>query len=105
MRNYFDYLQSKQLKIFYINSFEKKSDIRSFIDSINTEKIKKIVCLNPEDNYLERRIKVSCKKKGLKFEFYDNPAFINSREKFKRIFQNREKNYFKHHFISLKGLD
>ena len=38
MRNYFDYLQSKQLKIFYINSFEKKSDIRSFIDSINTEK-------------------------------------------------------------------
>ena len=62
MRNYFDYLQSKQQKYFTLIR-SKKSDIRSFIDSINTEKIKKIVCLNPEDNYLERRIKVSCKKR------------------------------------------
>ena len=98
MKNYFDYLESKQLKTFYINSFEKTSDIRSFIDSINTEKIKKIVCLNPEDNYLERRIKESCKKKSLKFEFYDNPAFINSREKLKGFFRTEKKKLFQTSF-------
>ena len=98
MKNYFDYLESKQLKTFYINSFEKKSDIRSFIDSINTEKIKKIVCLNPEDNYLERRIKESCKKKSLKFEFYDNPAFINSREELKGFFRTEKKKLFQTSF-------
>ena len=98
MKNYFDYLKSKQLKIHYINSFEKTSDIRNFIKSIDTKKVKKIVCLNPEDNYLERRIKVSCKEKGLKFEFYDNPAFINSRENLKGFFRPDKKKLFQTSF-------
>ena len=57
----------------------KKSDIRNFIISLDTKKIREIVCLNPEDNYLERRIKDSCKKIGLSVKFYNNPMFINTR--------------------------
>ena len=98
MKNYFEYLKSKQFKTYYINSFDRKSDIRTFIKNLNTEKIKKIVCLNPEDNYLERRIKETCKKKDLKFEFYDNPAFINNREKLKGFFRPEKKKLFQTSF-------
>ncbi len=98
MKNYFDYLQSKNLKTYYINSFDRTSDIRIFIKNINTKKIKKVVCLNPEDNYLERRIKETCKNKGLKFEFYDNPAFINNRESLKGFFRPEKKKLFQTSF-------
>ena len=69
MKNSFDYLKSKHLQVHYIQSFDKKSDIRNFITCLDTKKIREIVCLNPEDNYLERRIKESCKKIGLSVKF------------------------------------
>ena len=98
MKNYYDYLKSKELDIKYINSFEERSDIREFISRINKSQVKEVLCLNPEDNFLERRIKESCNKKGLNVKFYDNPLFINSRENLKPFFRSDKKKFFQTSF-------
>ena len=69
MKNYFDFLLSKQLEIQYIESCNENSDIKEFVSNLDSKEIKEIVCFNPEDNYLERRIKESCDKKGLGLSF------------------------------------
>jgi len=104
MKNYFDYLKSKHLQIHYIESFDKKSDIRNFITCLDTKKIREIVCLNPEDNYLERRIKESCKKIGLSVKFYNNPLFINTRENLKTFFKTDKKKFFQTSFYKSERL-
>ena len=104
MRNYYDYLKLKKLDVTYINSYEKNSDIRNFISSINTDEIKTIKCLNPEDNYLERRLSISCQKRGLNIYFYENPLFINSRKKLKSFFRSDKKKYFQTSFYKSERL-
>ena len=104
MKNYFNYLKNKKLEVKYVNSYEKKSDIRHLIKNVDSRKINKIVCINPEDNYLERRIIESCKKKGLSVQFFDNPAFINNREDLKSFFRKEKKKLFQTSFYKSERL-
>ena len=104
MKNYFDILKSQSLNVFYINSYEKNSDIREFISTINPQKVQIIKCLNPEDNYLERRLSESSHKKGLKIQFYNNPAFINKREDLTEFFRKDKKKLFQTSFYKSERL-
>ena len=104
MKNYFDFLKSRSLNVFYINSYEENSDIRHFISNINTQEINLIKCLNPEDNYLERRILESCLKKGIEIQFYDNPSFINSRKNLQSFFRKDKKKLFQTSFYKSERL-
>ena len=92
------------MEIQYIESWDVKSDIRKFISNLDSKKIKEIVCFNPEDNYLERRIKESCDKKGLKVKFYDNPLFLNNRENLKAFFRSDKKKLFQTSFYKSERL-
>ena len=47
------------------------------MDKVNLIKMYKN---DPEDNYLERRLKESCKKQNIKIEIFNNPAFINTKQ-------------------------
>ena len=104
MKNYYDYLIKKNLMVKYVNSYEKNSDVRNFIKNINSKKIKNIVCINPEDNYLEKRIIKECKKKGLNVMFYNNPSFINNREDLKTFFKKDKKKLFQTSFYKSERL-
>jgi deoxyribodipyrimidine photolyase-related protein len=55
MKNYYDFLVLKGLKVNYINSNDENSDIRKFIDQLTSTEIDKIQCIDPEDNWLEKR--------------------------------------------------
>ena len=75
MKNYYDFLVLKGLKVNYINSNDENSDIRKFIDQLNSTEIDKIQCIDPEDNWLEKRLRESSKKKGIDLVLLENPAF------------------------------
>ncbi len=104
MKNYFDFLLSKQLEIQYIESYNENSDIRKFVSNLDSKEIKEIVCFNPEDNYLERRIKESCDKKGFRVKFYDNPLFLNNRANLKTFFRSDKKKLFQTSFYKSERL-
>ena len=104
MKNYYDFLEKKQLDINYVNSYEKTSDIRHFISNIDNQKHKVIRCLNPEDNYLERRLIESCKNNGLEIQFHNNLGFINSREDLSTFFRKDKKKLFQTSFYKSERL-
>ena len=55
MKKYYDYLKTKNFKVQYINSFDKKSDIRFFMDSLD-DQVTDINIYNPVDDWLLKRI-------------------------------------------------
>ena len=76
MKNYYDFLKNKNFEVYYINSYDENSDIRKFIKNQDNNEVNLIKCIDPEDNYLERRLKDSCKKQNIKIEFLNNPRSI-----------------------------
>ena len=105
MKNYYDFLSLKKIDVNYINSYEDKSDIRKFIDGLDSNEINKIKCIDPEDNWLEKRLKKACEKKGIEIQLFENPLFINSKKELESFFRKDKKNYFKLHFIRQKEID
>ena len=105
MRNYYDFLKNKNFEVYYINSFDDNSDIRKFIKNLDNDEVDLIKCIDPEDNYLERRLKESCKKQNIKIEIFNNPAFINTKEDLSTFSEKIKRNYFKPLFTNLKKSD
>ena len=98
MKNYYDFLKNKNFEVFYINSYEDNSDIRKFIKNQANNEVESIKCIDPEDNYLERRLKESCIKQNIKIQIYNNPAFINTKEDLSTFFRKDKKKLFQTSF-------
>merc|ERR1712078_376581 len=60
MKSYERFLQKNSFDIKYIDSTEKFSDIRSFIENLDSIKI-----YDPVDNWLSKRIIDTCKLKNI----------------------------------------
>ncbi len=104
MIHYKNFLEDLEINVNYIESSEEISDIRKFILSLEND-INKIHLINPIDNYLERRIKSSCKKKGIQSVFYENPSFINNEELMKKFFRKDKKKFFHMNFYKEQRID
>ena len=98
MKNYYDFLSLKKIDVNYINFFEEKSDIRKFIDGLDPNEINKIKCIDPEDNWLEKRLKKACEKKGIEIQLFENPLFINSKKELESFFRKDKKKLFQTSF-------
>jgi deoxyribodipyrimidine photolyase-related protein len=98
MKNYYDFLSLKKIDVNYINSYEDKSDIRKFIDGLDSNEINKIKCIDPEDNWLEKRLKKACEKKGIEIQLFENPLFINSKKELESFFRKDKKKLFQTSF-------
>ena len=62
MKSYERFLQKNSFDIKYIDSTEKFSDIRSFIENLDSN-INSIKIYDPVDNWLSKRIIDTCKLK------------------------------------------
>ena len=104
MIHYKNFLEDLDINVNYIESSEEISDIRKFILSLEND-IDKIHLINPIDNYLERRIKSSCEKKGIQSILYENPSFINNEELMKKFFREDKKKFFHMNFYKEQRID
>ncbi len=98
MKNYYDFLSLNKIDVNYINSFEEKSDVRKFVDGLDPSEIKIIKCIDPEDNWLEKRLKRACEKKGIEVQLFENPLFINSKKDLEPFFREDKKKLFQTSF-------
>ena len=83
MKFYEDFLQNKKLKVNYIDSTSKLSDVRKLIPYLKKIGIKEIHLADVVDNWLEKRIKQTVEKFGLKLNKYPSPCFLNSKNEIK----------------------
>jgi deoxyribodipyrimidine photolyase-related protein len=97
MKYYHSLLLQKNLSVEYIESHEPDADIRILIDRLSKEGIKMIICTDPSDDWLMRRIKKSTAKHGIKTEILPNPNFITSTDEAGLFFDGRKK-YFQTDF-------
>ena len=95
MKNYENYLLSKGIDVAYIETKNQESDIRIFLDKINVTEIN---IYNPEDNWLEKRIKKSCKKNNIKINIEENPLFLTARDDLLPFFNPEKKKLFQTSF-------
>jgi len=92
MQKYKDYLSNNNIKVIYINSYEKNSDIREFLRSLD-KSINHINIYDPIDNYLNKRILNNLRDR--KISIFNNPSFINTNNDLK-VFFKTDKKFFSH---------
>lgn len=91
MKFYEEYLQSKNIKVVYIDSSNELSDIRRLIPYLKSQHVEAIGYIDTTDNWLEERIRKACQIDNIKAVKYDSPLFINSAKEVKEYFRNKTK--------------
>ena len=87
MKYYENLLQEKKVNVVYIESQSELSDIMVLLPILAKQKVKEIHCIQPEDDWLEQRLKKGCKESNLKLIIYSSPLFINTGESIKPFFE------------------
>ena len=103
MKSYERFLQKNSFNINYIDSTEKISEIKTFIENLDSN-IKSIKIYDPVDNWLSKRINDTCKLKNINVEVYDNPLFINKNEDLSSFFRSDKKKFFQTSFYKQQRL-
>jgi deoxyribodipyrimidine photolyase-related protein len=103
MLKYFDFLNTKNIKANYISSYEPRSDIRTFIAQLNKD-IKTINVINPDDNWLEKRLSKSTKSKNIELKFHENKSFITPKSELAPFFRSDKKKLFQTSFYKSQRL-
>ena len=78
MKCYAAFLEAEGFKVEYIESTDKRNDIRELISFLKKEKVKIIHVTEVVDDWLNRRIIKCCEENEIKIKQYIAPAFLNS---------------------------
>ncbi len=97
MKCYAEFLEEAGFKVEYIESTDKRNDVRELISSLKKDKIEAIHFTEVVDDWLNKRIINSCKENNIKIEEYLTPAFLNSTKDGNDFFNGR-KRYFQTEF-------
>ena len=94
MKYYESYLQENNIKVNYIESTSSQNDIRVLLNDLKAESIEYYdVC----DNWLEKRIRETCRKKNISTKEHSTPLFINTKQDLEVYFGTKQK-YFQTDF-------
>lgn len=96
MRYYYNYLKEQNIKVNYIDSNHKLSDIRKFNQEIKDKSITSIHIINPTDYWLEKRIEKIASECNLKI--HENLQFICKKEELSPFFRSDKKSFFQTSF-------
>jgi deoxyribodipyrimidine photolyase-related protein len=99
MQFYKEWLAKKQYKVNYIETHETTSDCRELIDLLSNRHVRDIHIADTTDNWLMKRIRNACKKRGVNLFVYPTPNFLNTVEDTDHFFANK-KTYFQTDFYT-----
>ena len=100
MKFYESHLQSKKIKVVYIDSFNELSDVRKLIPYLKSVNINAFGYIDTTDYMLQRRIDSICKSQNIKANKNRSPLFLNSPEEIATYFSDRKRmfqtDFYKH---------
>ena len=96
MKFYESYLKSLNKEVVYIDSIDERSDIKVFLSSLNQNAT--ITFSEISDNWLQKRIKESCKKYKHDFQTLESPYFINQKADLDSFFHSDKKKFYQTSF-------
>ena len=80
MKYYEDLLKKIDLNVHYINSYDPESNIHQLFQSLKKRKIKAVTLYHPNDNWLEKQLKVESSEQKIQLSFLPSPNFINNKQ-------------------------
>jgi len=99
MKCYAAYLESKDVKVHYIESIDPLSDIRKLIVELSSNNIKTLHYIDPTDNWLGQRLTSASAKADIELIQYRSPLFLNSKEELNVFFHDKRRSFFRLNFI------
>jgi deoxyribodipyrimidine photolyase-related protein len=104
MKFYESYLQSKKIKVVYIDSFNELADVRILIPYLKTKGVDKLEYIDTTDYWLEQRIRKACMVHQVEINKNITPLFLNSREEIVTYFSDKKRmfqtDFYKHQRVS-----
>jgi deoxyribodipyrimidine photolyase-related protein len=91
MKFYESYLQSKNIKVVYIDSFTALADVRLLIQHFTTIGITDFDYIDTTDCWLEQRIRKTCEVTGVKSVKNQSPLFLCSSEEIETYFADKKR--------------
>jgi deoxyribodipyrimidine photolyase-related protein len=91
MKFYESYLQSKKIKVIYIDSFNKLADIRNLIPYLKKQKINSFAYIDTTDYWLEQRIMKESTAHQLDRIKHATPLFLNSPDEIVTYFSHKKR--------------
>lgn len=96
MKNYELQLSHQGEKVDYVESSSPYSDLRNWKEWLVKKGVTKLHLLDPCDDYLERRLLLL--QEVVQLEWYDSPAFLNSKSALGSFFREDKKLFFQTSF-------
>ncbi len=100
MKFYQGFLQSKKIKVVYIDSFNELADIRKLIPHLKSIGIHSFDYIDSTDYWLEQRIEKACTSQNVNANKNHTPLFINSTEEITTYFSGKKRmfqtDFYKH---------
>jgi len=104
MKFYENNLQSKKIKVEYIDSHNELSDTRKLIPYLSAQGVKSVSFIDSTDHWLENRIHKASKESNIDLNKIPSPLFLNSSEEVGEYFKGRKRmfqtDFYKHQRIS-----
>ena len=94
MKSFQQELYSNNFDSNYVESNSPENDIRQYVAVLAKSGVKKIVCIDPTDFWLEKRLRESCKKAELELVLRDSPMFLNTPEDLSSFFKPSKKKFY-----------
>jgi deoxyribodipyrimidine photolyase-related protein len=91
MKCYESFLQSKKVKVIYIEASDQLADIRNLIPYLKTTGVNTFEYIDTTDYWLEQRISKSCSENHLEPIKHLSPLFLNSSEELRSYFSDRKR--------------
>jgi deoxyribodipyrimidine photolyase-related protein len=98
MRSYADRLRGAGRKVTYVEatSLTRSGDIAK---KLRRDKIRVCRTIDPDDEYLGRRLVRGCSENGIELEILESPHFLTSRAEIDRFVENKKKLFFTNFYI------
>jgi deoxyribodipyrimidine photolyase-related protein len=91
MKFYENYLQSKKIKVVYIDSFNKLADVRKLIPYVKAKGVNALEYIDTTDYWLEQRINKACNAHNVEMKQNHTPLFLNSTEEIAAYFSDKKR--------------
>ena len=98
MKSYERYLQSKAIKVHYIDAMDERADVRQLIAALGKKNINSIHYIDPTDDWLDKRIRAGADKAKIEIVRHESPMFLNTREALQHFFKPGKKKFFQTEF-------
>jgi deoxyribodipyrimidine photolyase-related protein len=98
MKRYEQKLQKRKYTVRYVEARELRST-EEIATKISQHGIDKVRVIDPEDDYVRRRLAKGCLRAGLKLEFEPDPHFLTPTEEIERFIEKKKSLFFTSFYI------